>query len=310
MQGRDELPQHNARNPLTECTQAANNITATGRRRGGKQQALARLQPRSINKVRCGFGPKSKTASENRPSAHSPRYQVKNRQTGTCTREIDNGDRNMVLHKNQSKRRCTFGPNRTTTNHGNQHQDLPSNEMTTDETNLGQPPTLHRKLEEASTYEDPHEDPPILSTTNSAHRAHPKPDTPLPPGVHTYTHLEQPDRTDPEDQQEGTSAFSQADPSHCMPLHSDTPQPDASNDIQTNPSYEQPDQVTLTISIRTRRTPFDRYRATAAETLGPNPIRFTLQHLGITQTELDSMVAAEVDEVLLQLRAKRRWAQL
>jgi len=73
---------------------------------------------------------------------------------------------------------------------------------------------------------------------------------------------------------------------------------------------ENTDRVTLTLPDRPRRSPFDRYRHTAEEAPRPNPNRFLLQRMGISQAELDSRLEDEVDEILLAFRAERRLESL
>lgn len=82
-------------------------------------------------------------------------------------------------------------------------------------------------------------------------------------------------------------------------------------DAERSPLHrEHPARVTLTLPDRPRKTPFDRYKATAEETPRPNPNRFALQRLGLSEEELDARVAAKVDELLRVCKAERRLDQL
>ena len=49
-------------------------------------------------------------------------------------------------------------------------------------------------------------------------------------------------------------------------------------------------------------TPFDRYRATAEPPPQPDRYRFILQRLGISRETFDSRIAAEVDELLAEMK--------
>jgi hypothetical protein len=51
------------------------------------------------------------------------------------------------------------------------------------------------------------------------------------------------------------------------------------------------------------RTPFDHYKATAAPAPQPNPYRFLLRRLGITEQEFDDNLTMEVNERIRQARA-------
>lgn len=68
------------------------------------------------------------------------------------------------------------------------------------------------------------------------------------------------------------------------------------DDLELNPYA--PARVTLTLPAGPNRTPFDIYKASAAEAPKPNPKRFILRRLGLTEEEFDAKVAAEVDDLL------------
>ena len=70
-------------------------------------------------------------------------------------------------------------------------------------------------------------------------------------------------------------------------------------------SPQGPYRVTFTLPAPRRRTPFDRYFATAPKAPQPPANRFALRRLGITQEELDARVTREVDEALQEFRAER-----
>lgn len=57
------------------------------------------------------------------------------------------------------------------------------------------------------------------------------------------------------------------------------------------------------------RTPFDYYKATAAEAPRPNPYRFVLQRLGITEQRFDEELTREINERVSEARAECRLEQ-
>ena len=76
------------------------------------------------------------------------------------------------------------------------------------------------------------------------------------------------------------------------------------------PTEIQTSHVTLTLPDRPKRSPLDKYKSTVEEAPLPNPNRFTLQRLGLSEAEFDAKVTAEVDELLRECKAERRWNQL
>ena len=59
-----------------------------------------------------------------------------------------------------------------------------------------------------------------------------------------------------------------------------------------------------------RLTLAERYRTATVVAPRPNPNRFALRRLGLSEAEFENRFAAEVDETLRQIMAERRWAQL
>lgn len=72
-----------------------------------------------------------------------------------------------------------------------------------------------------------------------------------------------------------------------------------------------PDRVTFCLpSPPSGGPPLPRYYATVQERPRPNPNRFALARLGISEAELEARVAREVDEELRVLCAETRWERI
>ena len=75
-------------------------------------------------------------------------------------------------------------------------------------------------------------------------------------------------------------------------------------------TFPRPDRVTLCPPSLLPHSLLDNYKATAAPAPVPNPYRFHLKRLGITETEFETRIATEVEETLLDLANKRRLDRL
>lgn len=71
-----------------------------------------------------------------------------------------------------------------------------------------------------------------------------------------------------------------------------------------------PFRTTLTNPTTRRSFPFARYYPTAPEAPRPNPNRFALAHLGISEETLDAKATREVDEILCYMKAERQLARI
>ena len=92
-------------------------------------------------------------------------------------------------------------------------------------------------------------------------------------------------------------------------LRADEPAPAFPEDESAlNPVF--PARVTLCPPAGSGRTPFDSYKASAAEAPRPNPKRFVLKKLGLSEQEFNVRTAAEVDELLRECWTERRLEQL
>jgi hypothetical protein len=74
----------------------------------------------------------------------------------------------------------------------------------------------------------------------------------------------------------------------------------------SNPGLTPPDRVTLAPPALSFCTPFDHYKATAAQEEPPYKYRFVIKKLGLTRAEFEDRIAEEVDELLGAEVAQRR----
>lgn len=76
------------------------------------------------------------------------------------------------------------------------------------------------------------------------------------------------------------------------------------------PGFPRTDRVTLTLPHPSKRSPLDAHKLLPANQDRPNPHRFVLQRLGLTEQAFDARVTLELNEFLREQREERRLAHL
>lgn len=92
----------------------------------------------------------------------------------------------------------------------------------------------------------------------------------------------------------------------------DTPTQATANTTNQQEDYPEPylrmhtpaNRVTLMPPGPSHRTPFDHYKATAAEAPQPNPYRLALQRLGLIKQLFEERLTREIDERLREAKAE------
>lgn len=80
--------------------------------------------------------------------------------------------------------------------------------------------------------------------------------------------------------------------------------PECDDEQEAGPST-QPDRVTLAPPAPSTRTPFDHYKATAAEAPRPNPYRFIQSRLGISEATFEKRIEEEIEALLKEIEDEK-----